>query len=113
MNWTTVYIVGRADFREEVRKKLDHTELTFMPGYIGDSYDAKICYDLYWFEEGTYLREVKKAIGARLILRYRLRFYPSQEEFLNSQRCAKNDFTDDERTLLSHIRELSAQDCSV
>ena len=43
-------------------------------------------HDLYWVDEKVTLRAVKEAIGSKLIWKYRLQFYPSLEEFIESQK---------------------------
>lgn len=80
MNWITLYITGRSDFREEVRRKLEHSNLQVMPGYI-DSTAGKGVHDLYWLEEATDIRTVKLVIGSKLIWKYRLTFFDTLEAF--------------------------------
>jgi hypothetical protein len=84
MNWNTVYLTGRADFREDVRRKLDHSHLNYMPGYIDNSM-SRVMHDLFWLDESINLRTFKEAIGSKLILKYRLRFFTNLEEFVQSQ----------------------------
>ena len=108
MNWTTIYISGKGDFRAEVRKKLEHGEQRFLPGYIENSSDLDT-HDLYWLDGRTNLRLFKLAIGGKLIWKYRLRFFDSLEEFLafENRRKEQEDFTDDE---LSRIAAMQAAD---
>jgi hypothetical protein len=108
MNWTTIYITGRPDFQEEVRKKLEHSNLDFMPGYV-DNTTATVTHDLYWLNDQTDLREMKKAIGGKLIWKYRLKFYANLEAFLQSQdKSAKAaEFTKDDLALIAHMREVA------
>jgi hypothetical protein len=56
MNWTTIYITGRPGFQAEVRKKLEHSSLDFMRGYV-DNATAIVTHDLYWLNDQTELRE--------------------------------------------------------
>ena len=79
MNWTTIYITGNPDFKEEVAKKLENSDLKYMPGNIGAIEGSD---DLYWLDATTALREFKEAIGGKLIWKHRLRFFPSLESFL-------------------------------
>jgi hypothetical protein len=102
MNWTTLYITGRADFRDEVRDKLADSKLDFMPGYVDGSTGNGI-YDLYWINEHTKLRQVKEAIGGKLVFKYRLRFYTDLEEFIETTNQDESD--DDERDLLALMRQ--------
>ena len=105
MNWITIYIAGKSDFREAVRKKLDHSTLDFMPGYIENSFDEINKHDLYWLEENILLREVKAAIGGKLIWKHRLRFYTSLEEFIKSQqKPVDNSLTEEERHTFEEIQ---------
>ena len=102
MNWNTIYINGRSDFREEVRRKLEHSSLRFMPGYI-ESISGKN--DLYWIDEKITLRKFKQAIGSKLIWKYRLTFYSSLEAFIESQNRKKNlTFTDEEIELIELMK---------
>ena len=106
MNWTTLYITGRTDFREDVLDKLGDSKVDFMPGYMEGSAGSGI-YDLYWIKENTSLREVKDAIGSKLIWKYRLRFYSNLEDFIETmnQPPAEKDWTDEERNLLTAMRK--------
>jgi hypothetical protein len=108
MNWTTIYITGKEDFRAEVRKKLEHGDQRFMPGYIENSSDLDT-HDLYWLDGLTSVRLFKEAIGGKLIWKYRLRFFTSLEEFLafEDRRKETVEFTDDElsRIAAMHARE--------
>lgn len=108
MNWTTIYITGRHGFQEEVLKKLEHSDLSFMPGYV-DNTTATVTHDLYWLNDQTDLREMKKAVGSKLVWKYRLRFYPSLEAFLQSQdKSAKaNEFTQADLDLIAHMRDVA------
>lgn len=85
MGWITVYITGKSDFREEVLKKLEASEVNFMPGYTGSSSDMEP-HDLYWLDEKVDLRTFKEAIGSKLVFKYRLNFFTSLEAFIESQR---------------------------
>jgi len=84
MNWNTIYITGRDNFREEVRRKLDHSHLNYMPGYIDNSM-SRITHDLFWLDESIDLRIFKEAIGSKLIWKHRLRFFTNLEAFVQSQ----------------------------
>jgi hypothetical protein len=89
MNWTTIYITGNEGFKEEVRKKLEHAEIKYMPGNIGSSSDEGTD-DLYWLDAELELRAFKEAIGGKLVWKHRLRFFPSLEEFLAFQQSRNN-----------------------
>lgn len=97
MSWHTIYIAGNSDFRAEVRKKLEHADPRFMPGYIEDSEQLNT-HDLYWLDGRNNMRAFKEAIGAKLIWKYRLRFFSSPEAFLafENAKVQKDEFTPDE-----------------
>lgn len=103
MQWITIYITGKDDFKEEVSKRLESSDLKYMPGYNGGSGDEAFS-DMYWVDERVDLREFKEAIGSKLIWKYRLRFYTSLEAFIESQnKTQKADFSAEERALLAEM----------
>lgn len=53
-----------------------------MPGSLGTSDDSA---EMYWVSDHIVLKDFKKAIGARIIWKYRLTFYTSLEHFIESQ----------------------------
>ncbi len=55
-----------------------------MPGYVDNSSSA-VTHDLYWLNDQTEIRELKEAVGSKLVWKYRLRFYNSLEAFLQAQ----------------------------
>jgi hypothetical protein len=104
MQWITIYITGKDDFREEVSRKLESSDLRYMPGYNGGSGDSETFSDMYWVDERVDLREFKEAIGSKVIWKYRLQFYTSLEEFIESQnKTQKADFSAEERALLAEM----------
>ena len=105
MNWTTLYITGKADFRDDVHRKLEASPLDFMPGYIESTGNG--VHDLVWVSEKAALREIKEAIGSKLIWKYRLRFYANLEEFIQSVNgpAKQRGWTNDELNLLSAMRQ--------
>ena len=108
MNWTTIYITGRSGFQEEVRKKLENSNLDFMPGYVDNS-TATVTHDLYWLNDHTQLREMKEAVGSKLVWKFRLKFYASLEAFLQSQddKAKANELTQDDLDLMAHMRDVA------
>ena len=40
IDWSTIYITGKEGFKEEVAKRLYHSHIAYMPGYIGNSLGA-------------------------------------------------------------------------
>ena len=106
MNRTTLYITGRSDFRNEVLRKLEHSRINFMPGYTGGGADTRDVHEMYWIDEKTDLRELKEAIGSKLIWKYRLRFYITLEDFIESRTAKDKDkFTPEEIELINYMHE--------
>lgn len=105
MGWITVYVTGKSDFREEVLKRLESSDVNFMPGYTGPSDEAD-AHELYWLDETVALRKFKEGIGAKLIWKYRLQFFTSLEAFVESKKNLRKNvgFTPEERDLLSKIQ---------
>jgi hypothetical protein len=104
MQWVTIYITGKEDFREEVARKLENSDLKYMPGYNGGSGTTDLISDMYWIDEKVKLRELKEAIGSKLIWKYRLQFYTTLEAFIESQNTKqKADFSAEERALLAEM----------
>jgi hypothetical protein len=105
MGWVTIYITGKTDFREDVGEKLEDSDLNIMPGYTGGSGDPELVTDMYWVDESIKLRQLKEAIGSKLIWKHRLQFYASLEAFLESQNANRNssELNAEEKALLSEI----------
>ena len=107
MSWTTVYISGKSDFRQEVRRKLEHSSIPHMPGFIETSPGQEPC-DLYWLDGTISLRKLKESIGGKLVWKHRLRFFNTLEEFMASQKAQPTtDFTNRERQMISEMRAAS------
>jgi hypothetical protein len=108
MNWTTIYITGKLDFQEEVRRKLEHSRLNLMPGYIDNS-TTRVMHDLYWLDEKTDVRALKEAVGSKTIWKYRLRFYTTLETFLQAQDAERNssDLTKEDFDMIASMREVA------
>jgi len=105
MNWNTIYITGKSDFREDVRKRLEHTDLKFMPGYIDNSTTSTI-HDLYWIDDKAAVRNFKEAIGSKLVWKYRLQFYDCLEKFIQSQNESQSaDFTSEELSMIEEVKD--------
>ena len=107
MNWVTIYITGKADFRIDVKKKLEHSDIEFMPGYIENSSKANP-HDLYWLNGHIDLRKFKEAIGGKLIWKYRLRFFTNLEAFIafQNEMPANNEFTAHELRMIAEMQAL-------
>ncbi len=107
MSWITLYISGKTDFRQDVLRKLEHSGIPHMPGYI-EMYPGQDPADLYWMDGTVSLRKVKEKIGGKLIWKHRLRFYTTLEEFLaDRQPPSENGFTTRERQMITEMRAAS------
>lgn len=106
MNWTTFYISGNTDFRSEVRRKLRHSDLPNMPGFIECPPTEAPC-DLYWVDSTADLRTFKETIGGKLIWKHRLRFYASLEAFQAAREVKERPYTSREREMMKEMRNAS------
>lgn len=79
--WRVIYIAGNGKFKTELLTKLQGESLPFLPGYQDPGLTAK-SQELIWIPETSELRLFKRAIGAKLIWKYRLRFYESIDDLL-------------------------------
>ncbi len=104
MNWKTIYIIGKEDFRDEVMKNLSRSGLEYMSGY--DSDQSKEAHELIWVPETMTLRELKMAIGAKTVFKYRLGFFESLEQFI--ERLNNDEFTEDEKKRVERMRLLDS-----
>lgn len=103
MEWTTLYITGEEGFKPEVARRLDGSDLNFMPGYLGNPSESD--HDMYWVDKEVDIRSFKHAIGAKTIWKYRVRVYSSLEAFVNSQNEDKNSLTDKDLALIQEMRK--------
>lgn len=100
MNWATIYISGKEGFREEVVKSLKDSDFPHMQGY-SEANDLA----LYWIDEKANLRDFKKAIGSKIVFKYRLQFFTTVEEFIEQQTQIKfNTFTNEEQALIKKMK---------
>jgi hypothetical protein len=107
MNWKTVYVSGRHGFREELDKRVYESDLRVMPGATGEGTPDQA---LYWLDDRTPLRDFKEAIGGKMIWRYRLRFFESIEDFLDTRLRKADDpgFTEREIALIDSMKDADA-----
>jgi hypothetical protein len=85
MNWIPLYVTGKRGFQHAVTNALEHSGVRFMPGYLQDDLQPGE-HALYWIDESVSLQQVKKAITAKLIFKYRLRFFSELDEFISQHR---------------------------
>jgi hypothetical protein len=111
MNWKTIYITGKEGFKEEVRKKLEHSDLKHMPGNLGTSTDVGTD-DMYWLDDQIDLRTFKEEVSGKLVWKYRLRFYESLETFLQNQETQRkaNELTPEDLALIEEMRHATTHE---
>lgn len=100
MGWTTVYMRGKTGSEEEVLKNLEHSGFTFMPGTTNEK-----GLFLFWIRDDENLRDFKKAIGSKTILKYRIRFYTNVEDFVESRHNAVRNgmFTQNRASVMDEL----------
>jgi hypothetical protein len=105
MNWNTIYITGNADFWEDVKDELAGTHVKHMLGTLETLPDG-LYRGLYWLGEQENLEDFKRAVGAKLIWKYRLRFEAEEETSMTTtlNSTAKERFTERERSLIQKMR---------
>ncbi len=100
MNWKTVYIVGKGKFYDEVMRHLDRSGLEVMSGYHARQSGEQ--HELFWIPETMTIREFKEGIGAKTVFKYRLRFFESLEQFIET--INSTEFTEDEKKKVERMR---------
>jgi hypothetical protein len=100
MSWVTIYIKGKDGFEKEVLHRLEKSGISFLPG----TEEVEKSISLYWINDLTELRSFKKAIGAKLVFEYRLRFFSSLEE-LHRSINVNLPFTPKEEALVKKMSE--------
>lgn len=96
----TIYIVGNPGFVELHRRRLDDSS-KFLRGQATVEIPGKEV-QLFWVHNRASLKKLKKAIGAELIWKYRLRFYFELEEFTDSPE-QKVELSADEKALMKKV----------
>lgn len=99
MNWVTIYITGKTGFHQEILDSLEDTNLKIMPGTTGS--DQNVC--LLWIDESVNLRELKKAIGSKVVFKYRLQFFNNLED-IHKEEATSEVLTEGETSM---IREMN------
>ncbi|MBX2963022.1 MAG: hypothetical protein KF687_10960 [Cyclobacteriaceae bacterium] len=97
MEWTTAYITGNGSFKDEVLKNLNKSNFPFMPG----SPESDNLY-LLWVDDRQTIRDLKKAIGSKTVLKYRLQVFQSLEKYFENLRDKNQsvNFTPQEEALI-------------
>ena|SRR5688572_11188441 len=100
MDWKTIYITGRPGFCEDVLKNLERSGTEFMSGYL--TREDSSSHELFWVPESMPLADFKRAVGARAVLRYRLRFYQSLDEFMDKD--SSGELTAEDKKKIERMR---------
>lgn len=69
----TIYILGKKGFRIQVSRQLGKTARACLPGEMIDI-DPVTEGQLYWLPDSLSCTQLKRRIGAAIVLKYRLRF---------------------------------------
>lgn len=101
--WEMMYISGRPGFYPALLRHLQTSHFPFLPGSAEGNAVAAI-----WINQDSSVKDLKYAIGSKLIFKYRLRFYANHAELsgLRDQNDVKS-FTRQEREM---IREMIARE---
>jgi hypothetical protein len=100
MSWNTLYITGKSGFKEKVLEQLEGSDLSIMPGSTGNEQEVI----LLWVDDNLPLRSLKKAIGSKVIFKYRLQFFNNAEEWQSLQEN-KASLTPREETMIREMNE--------
>jgi hypothetical protein len=105
MNWKTIYLKGKEDFWEDVNDKLSRASINCLAGNLEQLPDGTF-QGIYWLDDRAMLRDLKLAVSAKLIWRYRLQFFAESEiDKTNLQNNEMLDhFTERERKLIQKMR---------
>lgn len=96
MTWSTIYIDGKKGFREALHLQLKDT---WMAGAPEDGHALV----MYWLGEDSTLRDFKLAIGSKIIFKYRLKFFSSVDEYLQTEKKEETKFSTDETRLVKKM----------
>jgi hypothetical protein len=100
MEWTTLFISGIPYFAKEVLVQMQRSGITVMPGTT-DRPEIMVV----WVDKQAPLHDIKKAIGAKLILKHRLRFsYDADLVEETSRDEHANEFTQRELDMINNMK---------
>lgn len=99
MSWSTVYIRGRAGFQKVVISKLDTSWLQGSPETVGNLL-------MFWLPGNITLRDLKIAIGSKLILKYRLQFIINLNNYLLPEKDISTEFSASEKDMIDKMNRL-------
>lgn len=95
-----VYIIGNPGFVQLLNKEL-HDNALFIRGQAAVEVPGKEV-QLYWIGNRKKLHEFKRAIGADLVWKYRLRFYFDLEKFTQPS-STSDEWSADEKALMKKV----------
>jgi hypothetical protein len=99
MNWNTVYIKGKPGFEQEVAENLTNAAINVMPGSLSEGESTA----LFWIDEKTSLREIKKVIGSKVVFKYRLQFFKNLDEANTFEKVTEQNFSPAEEDLIQKM----------
>jgi hypothetical protein len=102
MAWKTLYVTGRAGFDAAILHYLERSDIHFLTG----SFNAHDTY-LFWVTNHFVLQDLKKAIGGKVIFKYRMRFFFEVDAFLSSRDMGKQGhrFTTDQEAMFRDLND--------
>lgn len=95
-NWTTVYITGKKGFGDAVLNKVGN-HWVFGSAALDDGTL------MFWLPNADQLRTFKTAVGARIMLKYRLTFFTDIEKQLLTVGDTNKPLSDGERIMISDM----------
>ena len=96
MGLVAIYIKGRSDFQGAVISKLERTWLLGSP-------EAKGELVMFWLPEAVTLRDLKIAIGSKLIFKYRLHFITNLNGHLKIEDDKADEFSVSENKMIQNM----------
>lgn len=100
MAWKTLYVTGRFGFDEALLDRLERSDIDFLTG----SFNLEGTY-LFWVPEDFNVRDLKRLLGARIVFKYRMRFFFAIDAFVSSRDHGKrtNGFTSDQEQMFREL----------
>jgi hypothetical protein len=102
MAWSTLYISGKKDFKEEVLENLNDSDVYYLPGSSGENNLIMI-----WVDEELPLRDLKIAIGSKTVFKYRLQFFTTPEQHQSEE--SRGKLTAREEAMISEMSDWEAR----
>ncbi|MCU0421100.1 MAG: hypothetical protein MUC38_15745 [Cyclobacteriaceae bacterium] len=93
MSWVPIYIRGKKGFKDAVAAK---REVTWLRG----STDGEVDLAMFWLRQGDDLVDLKRAIGSKLIFKFRIHFITDLDVHLAHLNKTPTFFSDAEKELI-------------